>query len=248
MSGTGLRARETGPGHDWWHVGEYIQEAIQAGELLPGSHVGAVDALAETYRVSATTVRRAIHELVIEGVLETRRGRGAVVAAPKRNYDPSRGFSEQALEWGGAVRTEVCATQWEEAGQEAARALWVRPAQRVWSVVRVQLLDEEPVAGEELCFCERAAQCFMGDTAKQANLFETLRRELGVRPGDVHVESVHATRKRQWMNLLEVRPWTALLDIRRVICSKARPLVWSHVFIRGDRFGLRVPTGSFEGR
>ncbi len=248
MVGTGVRVRGTWRGHDWWHVGDYIQEAIQTGEFLPGDHVGAVEALAETYHVSAASVRRAIHELVVEGVLETRRGRGAVVATPKRYYDPSRGFSEQALEWGGAVQTEVCATQWEEAGQETARGLWVRPEQRVWRVARVHRLDGKPVAGEELSFCERAAQCFIGDTGKQANLFETLRRELGVRPADVHVEFVQVTRKRRWIELLEVNPWTALLDIRRVICAKARPLVWSHVFIRGDRFGLRVRTGQFEGR
>jgi len=60
-----------------------IREKIRTGELKPGDHLPTTEKLAEEYRVSPPTVRKAIDMLLELGVLDSRQG-VAVWVAEKR--------------------------------------------------------------------------------------------------------------------------------------------------------------------
>jgi GntR family transcriptional regulator len=87
-----------------------INEQIKAGlrgliarrALRPGDPVPSVRGLAETLKVNPNTVARAVRELVLEGVLDSRRGEGTVVAddAPrmaKSGLEDVRGRLRESL-------------------------------------------------------------------------------------------------------------------------------------------------------
>ncbi len=61
-----------------------LAEDIVAGKLAPRTRLPTEHALMETYGVSRTVVREAIAALRAEGLVETRRGSGAFVAADSR--------------------------------------------------------------------------------------------------------------------------------------------------------------------
>ncbi|MDE2142800.1 MAG: GntR family transcriptional regulator [Elusimicrobia bacterium] len=79
-----------------------LRGLIARGALRPGDPAPSIRGLAESLKVNPNTVARAVRELVIEGVLDARRGEGTVVAdaAPrmaKSGLDDVRGRLREAL-------------------------------------------------------------------------------------------------------------------------------------------------------
>lgn len=64
------------------HVASTILGLIQEGKILPGQPLPPERDLAESLVVSRTTVREAIHELTLRGIIRKRQGSGTVVIAP----------------------------------------------------------------------------------------------------------------------------------------------------------------------
>ena len=65
------------------HVMHEIRGKIESGEYQSGSQIPTELELSTDYNVGRVTVRRAIEELVGEGLLTKQQGRGTFVNAPK---------------------------------------------------------------------------------------------------------------------------------------------------------------------
>ena len=68
-------------------IQEYIAEMILSGQLAPESKIPSEREFSESLEVSRMTIRKAITELVNEGLLERRHGSGTYVAKPKITYE-----------------------------------------------------------------------------------------------------------------------------------------------------------------
>jgi GntR family transcriptional regulator len=77
-----------------------LRGLIARGVLKPGEPAPTIRPLAETLKVNPNTVARAIRELVLEGVLEAKRGEGTVVAAaaPRKAADGLAGIRDGVRE------------------------------------------------------------------------------------------------------------------------------------------------------
>jgi GntR family transcriptional regulator len=66
-----------------------LRGLVARGALKPGDPAPSIRGLAESLKVNPNTVARAVRELVLEGLLDARRGEGTVVAdaAPRRAHD-----------------------------------------------------------------------------------------------------------------------------------------------------------------
>ncbi len=70
---------------------QQIQRAVSVGKLPVGSQLPAVRTLAEELVINPNTVARSYQELIREGVLESRSGRGVFVAKRRQVFsDPER--------------------------------------------------------------------------------------------------------------------------------------------------------------
>lgn len=87
-------------------INEQIKTALRGlvarGALKPGDPAPSIRGLAETLTVNPNTVARAVRELVLEGLLETKRGEGTVVALGARGLahdglDQARRRLDEAL-------------------------------------------------------------------------------------------------------------------------------------------------------
>lgn len=74
---------------------EQIQRRIAAGDWPPGTPMPSIRQLAAALQVSVITVKRAYRELEQEGVIETRHGKGSIVAS---GVDTHSGRVEEDLE------------------------------------------------------------------------------------------------------------------------------------------------------
>ncbi len=67
-----------------------IRTRIISGELVAGDRIGSQQELTKIYNVSPITVKKAVAELIREGVLFSRIGKGIYVAAPRKRVDFSK--------------------------------------------------------------------------------------------------------------------------------------------------------------
>lgn len=77
---SGFIVSRTDPRPLYLQIKEQIQHRIAVGELEPGDEIPSIRALAAGARVSVITIKRAYLELELEGVIQTRHGRGSFVA------------------------------------------------------------------------------------------------------------------------------------------------------------------------
>src|SRR5512144_2278155 len=68
-------------------IQEYIAERILSGKLAPDTKIQSERDFSDDLGVSRMTVRRAITELVNEGLLERKHGSGTYVSKPKVTYE-----------------------------------------------------------------------------------------------------------------------------------------------------------------
>lgn len=87
-------------------VKEQLRHRIAVGELAPGDELPSIRQLAADIRVSVITIKRAYLELELEGVIQTRQGRGSFVAD---RVDLGDSLKEQELDQHLAAALQVAA-------------------------------------------------------------------------------------------------------------------------------------------
>ena len=127
-------------------LAEQLTAAITDERLRPGDPFENELALSERLQLSRPTVRRAIQELVDQGLLVRRRGLGTTVANRKvhRRIELSSLYDDLARD-GRKPRTDVLTFE-TVTDERAATALDLDPAIELLHVVRVRRASEEPLA------------------------------------------------------------------------------------------------------
>lgn len=74
----------------YYQLEQYMKEKIEKGEWQPGEMIPSERELAEMYDISRMTVRQAVNNLVNDGYLIRRRGKGTFVAAQKNRAAAER--------------------------------------------------------------------------------------------------------------------------------------------------------------
>ncbi len=140
-------------------IQEYIAELILSGKLQPESKIQSEREFSEDLGVSRMTVRRAITELVSEGLLERRHGSGTYVAKPRVTYQSNELVnSSQAMK----ARNLATASQLIEfseivASRRLAEQLEVEIGHSLYRVVILHLANRVPVILERGFFA--SSQC-----------------------------------------------------------------------------------------
>jgi len=127
-------------------LAEQLTASIADGTLQPGDPFENEVAVAERLQLSRPTVRRAIQELVDQGLLVRRRGLGTTVANKKvhRNAKLSSLFDDLERD-GRRPRTTVLDFR-HESDERAAAGLDLPPDTQLLHVIRLRLADDLPLA------------------------------------------------------------------------------------------------------
>ncbi|TQF67060.1 GntR family transcriptional regulator [Rhodococcus spelaei] len=122
--------------------------AAIVADLAEGDAVPTERDLAARFAVSRETVRQAVHELLVEGLIQ-RRGRGTVVASPKLVQPLSLGsYTEGALSQGRVPARELVTFEEELADPELAVELEIPVGATVIRLERVLLADGQKIGLE----------------------------------------------------------------------------------------------------
>ncbi|HLR42845.1 MAG TPA: GntR family transcriptional regulator [Pseudogracilibacillus sp.] len=126
---------------------EIIERTIETGEWNPGDKILSENEFRELYEVSRNTVQKAIDELVQEGVLERKQGRGTFVSKPKIDQ-PLIGFysfSKVISSQGMVSKDIILDIQTEQVHYNLAQELQIANNEEVISLKRLRTANGEPI-------------------------------------------------------------------------------------------------------
>ncbi|MEW5958994.1 MAG: GntR family transcriptional regulator, partial [Chloroflexota bacterium] len=125
---------------------ETIIATITRGELTPGDQLPSQRDLCKQYGMSHMTVRRAINELINEGVIQAIPGKGLYVAEKTRVADSNSllGFDQQMIRLGLNPSTQVLEAKLVSASTVLAKVLGVSVGAPLVYLHRLRLADGEP--------------------------------------------------------------------------------------------------------
>ena len=198
-----------------------IRQRIISGDLSVGEKIPTELELCEKHSVSRITVRRAIQNLVDEGILYRLRGRGTFVSAPKREIrkGTKSHFGYHAFSENGPTPCRIIEKCLIEADEKLARKLCIDVREEVQLVKRLMFEDNLPIGIDEVYVPVSVIPDFL-DTVHE----------------DVHLYELVAIAREDEAKLLSCINGAPLFLLNKTMRSKDGTLVhYSRSLLRGDR-------------
>lgn len=160
-----------------------IKDDIQNGKFAAQKKLPTEEELSEAYNVSRITIRRAVSELVNQGLVEKKQGKGTFVCAPKLH---------KAFNHPGMSFTEICAANGMKASAKMISAgvvtpenpqvaAWLgqKPGEPAVRIQRLRYADDRPLVIEDNYFPMQYAY-LLGVDLEHDSLYRYLREEKGI--------------------------------------------------------------------
>lgn len=237
--------RSPSPPPRYARIAATLRREIVAG-MRPGDALPTEPRLEQRFGVSRITVRRALDELVAEGLILRRQGSGTYVREPRLTQDLSRLTSWMVAirQLGFEPQTASTAIDVLEPSHDLRAKLCLGEGERVVRVHRVQ-----HASGEPLCLMTNYVQLGLipgleRDGLVDGSLYATLLAH-GLRPvrAEDTVEARPAAEGEAAQ--LGIAPWSPLLQVTRVSYDAGgHPLDAAVVANRGDKFRYSVCFGN----
>lgn len=217
-----------------------LKNDIVAGVYPAGARIPSEQVLCDTYRVSRVTVRKAMLDLVQEGMLVRRQGKGTFVACERiqRDLQQITSFSQACRQMGHKAASRLISAEVTPAVGDDAERLGLPEDSLLVEICRLRLCDGEPVMLEINRYPERYA--FLLEEDAEQPLYEVLARH-GLKPSSaVHdIALGHATPLVS-RHLCCAQGDALLLLDELVLDQHGEPLHLSRQWIRGDKYTFRI--------
>ena len=219
-----------------------LRERIVSGELAPGARLPGEPQLAAENGVSRVTIRRALDQLVAEGLLSRRPGAGTYVCA--RRVQPIVADLSNTLahlvEMGRSTSVRLLSFAYVTPPDPIARALGLGLGERTQRSVRVRMIDGLPFSYLTTHVPER-----VGLTYSEADLAGTPLLELLERSGVVvecASQTIGATLAGpEPADALGVEIGSPLISMSRVVRDQGdRGVEHLHALYRPDRYSFQM--------
>ena len=208
----------------------------QPGEALPSERY-----LSEQLGVSRPTLRAAIEDLTRDGLLVRRQGRGTFTSPRKvlQELAPTATGDFNVPPAAGDWRSRVVTFQLEPAGARLGRRMQLSPADELVSVVRVRIVDDEPMAIERILLPAVLVPGIAPPDFESGSLYQLLRIRYEVVVTDAVQTTEPTVIDADESALLGVPLHApALLFERTTKDSTGRIVEYTRSIYRGDRYRI----------
>lgn len=145
------RVDNQSPVPKYYQLGQIIREMIENEELQPGDAIPTEMELCKYHGVSRMTARKAIQNLVHEGLLYREQGKGTFVAYPKerRNVSQLLSFTEEMKAKGKKVTNKIMLFEKNKPSKKIAKILDINPDEDfIFMIKRLRIVSGLPFAIE----------------------------------------------------------------------------------------------------
>ena len=222
---------------------EALIDAIARHEFAPGDQLPSQRALCEQYKMSHMTARRAINELIHEGVIYAIPGKGIYVAEPKQEAEagPLVGFTEDMAQRGMEASSQVLAAEIVGASTVLAQALDLAVGAPLVYLRRVRLANDEPIAVQTAYLPHALCPGLLEHDLERSSLFALLRTVYGLHLADSKesVEAVLADEECAALLGLSL-PAALLISEQLTYLDTGQAIEFARSIYRGDRYRMRL--------
>jgi GntR family transcriptional regulator len=203
-------------------IKQLILSSLQQGEWQPGEAIPSELELANRFKVSQGTVRKAIDELAAENLVVRRQGRGTFVATHAEQHTQYRFLrlfpDSGSLDSEGPAQRDIVSCKRTRASGDVAQALALRTGETVLQVTRLLTFQGVPTILEDLWL---PALPFKGLTAERladyhGPMYAMFESEFGVRMVRASEQIRAVVAQENHANLLGVSPQSPLLSVERI--------------------------------
>ncbi|MDR3738575.1 MAG: GntR family transcriptional regulator [Terracidiphilus sp.] len=222
-------------------VREKLREDLLA--VKPGTMIPPEAQLEIRFSVSRITIRKAIDDLVSEGLLVRRQGRGTYRDIPKLVHELNTitSWTQQLRTLGYSPKTAELEVMEVSAPKQVERMLQLQAGEKVIQVRRIRLADEEPITLMVNYIPSRLVPGFLDSSFDNESLYEFLKTRFGLVPLEAidTVETRPATESEA--QRLRIEPWAPVLVVTRVSYLESKvPFEMAEAVSCGNRYEYRV--------
>lgn len=198
--------------------------------------------LCEIFNVSRITVRQAIKELEEEGYMYRKQGKGTFITTPKivQRLSKFYSFSDEIKKLGSVSSTKIISFDFMVADKSISEKLELEVGEKVYSIKRLRLADNQPFAIETSYIPVKFAENLTEDFVNELGLYNTLREKCNLKP-DEALETFEAVLvDHENAELLKVARKSAALHLERITFAQGRIVEYCISKIRGDKYRYTV--------
>ncbi|MFL0252373.1 GntR family transcriptional regulator [Clostridium neuense] len=218
-----------------------IRNDIFNGKFKQDERIPSEIELSEMYTISRSTVRKAIANLVSEGLLIKIHGKGTFVASPKLKHTNNNfsSFTSNVASMGQQLITKIISFSFEPCTDEDIKFFSISSDDTVLVLKRLRLVDNIAIGVETVHFSNKYK--FLLNDNMNGSLYSVLQNKYNIIPstGSKTIEICYATIEES--NLLDIPRGTALMLIEdHVFDNNSNPLHITKQVIRGDKFKYAI--------
>jgi GntR family transcriptional regulator len=215
---------------------------IKTGELKPEDRLPSEDELAEHHGVSKATIRQALAELAIEGLVRREQGRGTFVSGAKVNVGPREltSFTQEMRKRHKHPSSRILESEVIEAQGEVAEKLGLKEGAPVFCLKRLRLADDRPM-GIQTAYVPLALAPGLEDFPEGASLYEFLQgrhKLVPARAKEIHRAVALDPADAALLGAAEGTP--GLAAERITYLESGRPFELVHSVMRGDLYEIML--------
>lgn len=207
-------------------VAEDIIQRIRSGEYKPNDRLPTIDELCAQYDVSKITIKKAMDELEVHGLIARRRGSGTYVKGtlPEGDVTPHgwnvssqlSGFTNEHVAEGHEVGSDVRDFSVVHPPENVAEELGMEPDEFAYHITRVRLLDGVPRV-VEYTYMPLSVIPGLRERNVETSIYGYIQGELGLKVASAHrtIEAVLVSPEETgW---LQVEPGSPALQVQQVV-------------------------------
>jgi GntR family transcriptional regulator len=225
----------------YYKVREAVRGRIEGGEWRPGDLIPPESKLLKTFGVSRATIRQALLDLVREGLLVRKQGRGTFVATRKIAEPLPRlvSFSEEMQREGLVPSTRSIKVEVAQPPRRVADALRVSPEHMVLRLERVRCADGQPI----VLLVSYVPQALGIDPHEDfsGSLYALLEGKYGIELGEA-LQVIEAGAADKYVaGQLDIREGDPILILRRGLFARDEsPVEYVEGFYPADRYRYTI--------
>lgn len=233
----------------WRSIYDTLRSEVVDGSFNAGDKLPTEKELSDRFDVNRHTVRRALAELSMAGIISVRRGSGAYVSEGVLDYKitPRTRFSHNVSELGRTPSQKLLRAETREAEPKVAEKLGIKRGKLVTVIEQLGEADTTPVTASQQFFPAERFPDFADVVAEMRSVTAAMKK-FGV------IDYVRA-----WTRIVAVSPSRVIArklsqpDNAPVLRAEAlnldlagQPIEYSVTYFAGQRAALFVDTDSFR--
>lgn len=226
-------------------IEESLIQAIGAGVYPSGSQLPPESVLIKNFGASRTTVRKAIENLVLKGVVEIRRGTGTFVSTEKFRHrlNALTGFVEDMEELGHRASARLLGWSTVAASESVAQNLNLAVGTSVVCIHRVRLANGVPVSLDETYLPAELGQKVVTNDLNAEPIFSLLENKYDTPLFEAEYRLEAASASATVAQALQIEQGAPIFLIERTsFTHENRPVDYEKLHYRGDlvQFATRL--------